>query len=223
MKALLKVTLTLALVFASTFVIVKSTGALSIEDIEFWLESAKSISPVYVASIVIALLFADLFIAVPTLTVTILSGFFLGHAMGAGAAIAGLVLAGLCGYGLSYVYGGNLVLFLIKDKHQRDEARAGFKKHGVVMILFSRALPILPEISACMAGMTHMKFRSFLMAWCMSTIPYALIATYAGSISTVDNPKPAIFTAIGLTSFFWLGWLVIRKKAGIPVTRTNKP
>lgn len=211
MTPLIKIMLTLAAVFASTFLILRSMGLLTVEQIETWLEAAQTISPVYVAGAVVTLLFADLFIAVPTLTIITLSGFFLGHAYGATAAITGLMLAGLCGYGLSYLYGEKLVAFIIKDKGQYDEAKALFERHGVIMILLSRAVPILPEVMACMAGITRMPLPLFILVWAFNTVPYALIATYAGSISTLDNPKPAIFTAIGLTVFFWAGWLMFRK------------
>ena len=78
MKPLLKIMLILALAFASTFIIFKSTGLITVEKIELWLEMAKNADPIWVALIVAGLLFADLFIAVPTLTTMILGGFFLG-------------------------------------------------------------------------------------------------------------------------------------------------
>ena len=56
-------------------------GVLMIEQIESWLEIAKSISPLYVGLIIFVLLCVDLFIAVPTLTLIILAGYFLGFAL----------------------------------------------------------------------------------------------------------------------------------------------
>ncbi len=80
------------------------------------------------------------------------------------------------------------------------------------MILLSRAMPILPEVTACLAGMTKMKFSRFLLAWCLSTIPYVLIVSYAGSVSSLENPKPAIYTAIGISATLWAGWYLFNKK-----------
>ena len=76
MKALIKLILSLAAVFALTFVIIRFTGIISIEKIENWLTIASNANHLWVSLIVIALLFADLFIAVPTLTIMILSGYF---------------------------------------------------------------------------------------------------------------------------------------------------
>ncbi|MBQ4862411.1 VTT domain-containing protein [Pseudoalteromonas sp. MMG013] len=210
MKSLLKVILILALFFASTFIVLKFTGIITVEKIQLWLDAAKSANLAYVMLIVVGLLFADLFIAVPTLTVITIGGYLLGPIYGAIASTVGLFLAGTCGYGVSRYYGHVLFHFLVKDPHKRDEVIALFNSHGPVMLLLSRATPILPEVSACMSGMTKMPFFKFLILWLVNVVPYTIIASYAGSISDWDNPMPAIFTAIGLTLFLWCGWLVFR-------------
>ncbi|KJY81284.1 hypothetical protein TW74_00640 [Vibrio nigripulchritudo] len=56
-----------------------------------------------------------------------------------------------------------------------------------------------------------MKFSRFIVAWSISTIPYCLIAVYSGSISSLDDPKPAIITAVLMTSGLWLGWYMFRR------------
>src|SRR5690606_35107013 len=104
MKHLVKVIAIIGSFFALTFLIVKSTGILSIEQIKMWLLSAKDLSPYLVGSIVTLLLFSDLFIAVPTLTVITLSGYFLGFEYGAFFSFIGLTLAGISGYGLSNIF-----------------------------------------------------------------------------------------------------------------------
>ena len=211
MKSLLKVLLVVASVFASTFIIIKFSGVLTVEQIEGWLIQAQNTSPIYVALIVSLLLFADLFIAVPTLTITILSGFFLGYHFGAIAALTGTMLAGICGYTLSLYYGERILNFLVKDEVKRSEAIDAFNQNGFAMILLSRAVPILPEATACLAGITRMKFSKFLLAWSISTIPYVLIASYAGSISSIENPKPAIITAISISLVLWLSWFLFHR------------
>ncbi len=220
MKALLKIMLTLAAVFATTFLLAKMTGILTYEKIEALLAAAGSVSPWYISLAIVALLFADLFIAVPTLTIIILAGYFLGPILGANVALIGLFSAGIGGYLLSQTYGEKLVILIIKDSNQRRDAYETFRENGFVTILLSRALPILPEVSACMAGLTRMPFAKFLSAWLISTIPYAFIAAYAGSISSLENPKPAILTAIGLSGFFWLCWFFFQRKKGM-TTRRN--
>ena len=82
MKPLLKVILVLTLVFATTFLIIRFSGVLTEDDIKIWLKAATNINPVYVVSVVVLLLVVDILIAVPTLTICLLSGYFLGFQLG---------------------------------------------------------------------------------------------------------------------------------------------
>lgn len=212
MKELIRVFLIIASIFAISFIIIKVTGILTLEDIEEYLQEAKDISPLYVGLLISFLLFADLFIAVPTLSIIILSGYFLGFMLGAVFSIIGVFLAGFTGYILSRYYGENILLFLIKEENKRLELIKTFNKHGFVMILLSRAMPIIPETTACLSGMTLMPFKKFTLAWSLSSIPYVLLASYAGSISSLQNPKPVILTAIFLSLFFWITWYFYHKR-----------
>lgn len=204
MKPLLKIMLVLFSVFALVFILAKNLGILSWDQIEAGLLEAKNLSGLYVASLVIALLFADLFIAVPTLTITIFSGYFLGFLLGSLTALVGVFMAGTAAYFLSQKYGYALLERLMKNKQQRQEAIETFQQHGFMMIIIARAMPILPEVTACLSGLTGMKFRTFLLAWLLGSLPYILIAAYAGSISSIHNPKPAIYTGIALLTSLWL-------------------
>ena len=211
MRALIKLMLVLSIAFASTFLIMNLTGIISLEKIEAWLALAKDIHWFYVAGLVVLLLFLDLFVAMPTLTIIIMSGYFLGPFYGAIMAISGVLLAGVTGYIISYFHGNKFVRFIIKDKAQQVQMREQFNRYGTFMIIFSRAMPILPEVTACMSGIVKMPFVKFISAWLVSSVPYVLIASYAGSISTVDNPKPAIMIAIFLTVAMWLAWFILQR------------
>lgn len=212
MKHLIKVIVIIASFFGLTFILLKMTGILSVEQINIWLLQAKNFSPYYVGSIVVLLLFADLFIAVPTLTVIALSGYFMGFQYGAITSFVGLLLAGVTGYGLSNIFGEKIFGFILKKEISRQEAKNTFRQHSFIMILLSRAMPILPEVTACLAGMTKMKFSKFILAWVISTVPYILIISYAGSISSIENPKPTIYTAIGTSATLWAGWYLFNIK-----------
>lgn len=211
MTSLLKLMLILALGFATTFIIIKLTGLISTTDIQNWLEHCQTISPLYTGAVIIMLLLVDLFIAIPTLTVIILSGYLLGHTLGSIVSIIGLLTAGTIGYWLSYRYDIRIMNIILKDENERKNSKSLFKQHGLIMIILSRAVPILPEVTACMAGLTKMSYWKFLSGWLISVVPYAIIASYAGSISTVENPMPAIITAISLTLCFSLGWIIFKK------------
>lgn len=109
MKTLLKVMFTVAAIFASTFILGRVLGILTEENVRMWLEAASTLSAATVMAVVIGLLFIDLFVAVPTLTIMILGGYFLGFELGFLAAMAGSALAAFVGYAICH-RGANLRL-----------------------------------------------------------------------------------------------------------------
>ena len=206
MRSMLKVLLVISLIFAATFLVMKSMGWLSVEQVAGWLTQASKLSPLTLAVIVITLLFLDLFIAMPTLTIIILSGYFLGYPLAAIVVFVGILLSALIGYVLSFYCGERLLCVLLKDDCKRCEAIAAFNANGAAMIILARAMPILPEATACMAGISKMRFSRFMGYWLIGAVPYTHIATYAGSISSYTNPKPALLIGLVLSFSLWLCW-----------------
>lgn len=212
MKQLITIALILAAAFASTFIIIKTTGVLTIDDIKQWLTMASEINPAYVVLTVVVLLFADLFIAVPTLTICILSGYFLGWITGGLASTSGMMLAGISGYWICRAIGPKLLMKIYKDPKKLAEMQNIFSEHSTSVILMCRAMPILPEVVSCLAGANKMSFFRFMAYYSISTIPYAFIAAYAGSKSSLANPTPAILTAIGISLTLWLSWFFFLRR-----------
>jgi len=213
MSYLLKLGFGLALFFASTFIIIKTMGWITAEDVQGWLEAGKTASPHMVGLIVAGLLFADLFIAVPTLTITLLSGYFLGFELGFAYALSGYWLAGGTGYALSRAFGRRALRVITKDTAKITQMDELFSRHGLVVLSMARAVPILAEVSACLSGATKLPMARFALGWAINSIPYAAIAAYAGSVSSLSDPKPAIFTAVGLTGTLWVAWYIFTKRA----------
>jgi len=213
MKPLIKVMLFLATAFALTFIVGRALGILTVENVKHWLELAAAVDPSWLAATVVLLLFLDLFVAVPTLTITILGGFFLGFPAGAAAAFTGMSLAAFCGFGISRIWGERAVSFLLRNEHDRKDMAQAFLRNGPAMIILSRAAPIVPEVTACMAGATGMAFTRYLGCFSLGTLPYVLIASYAGSISSPESPQPAIYAAFALYAVLWIGWYLFRRNA----------
>lgn len=182
------------------------------ERIKGWLEQAKQASVGYVVLVVIILMFADLFIPVPSLPVMLVTGYMIGPFWATVATITGLLLAGSAGYGLSYRYGDRLVKLILKDQKKREEAIQTYRTHGPTVIILSRAVPMLPEVSACMAGLSGIPFVKFVALWMVGMLPYTIVATYAGHISSVENPQPAIIAVLGLVGTLWIGWFYFSRK-----------
>lgn len=211
MRPLLKVMFILICIFGSTFLLGRVLGILTVENVRFWLSQAAEIDATYVVAGVLLLLFADLFIAVPTLTITLLAGYFLGFPLGGATAFAGMSSAALAGYAISRKWGEKGISFLIRDEAQRDDLSQTFLRSGPAMIILSRAAPMIPEVTACMAGATRMPFWRYCLYFGISTLPYVAIAAYAGSISSLEDPKPAIWASLFLYATLWLGWALFRR------------
>lgn len=203
--------LTLAVIFASTFILGRVLGILTEENVRAWLELASTLSAATVIAVVVGLLFIDLFVAVPTLTIVILGGYFLGFELGLIAAMLGSALAAFGGYAICRNWGESALAKIVRNPDQRGDMHEAFQSHGPGMILLARAAPILPEVTACMAGITRMSLARFALFWSIGTLPYMSIAAYAGSVSTLDDPMPAIYAALGLYAVMWTGWFVYRR------------
>jgi membrane protein DedA with SNARE-associated domain len=100
----------------------------------------------------------------------------------------------------------------VPDAKERQRAARTFHRHGPVIIILARALPMLPEVSSCMAGATRMPFAKFIGLWLVNIVPYCMLAAYAGSVSSVDDPTPAIVAAIGLSASFWVAWAIFNRR-----------
>lgn len=215
MKALIKFVILLGAFFTGTLLLFKLLGILSVDDIKVWLEHAQTFSPWIVGTLIVLLMMVDLFIAIPTLSLTILSGFFLGYELGVFYSSLGMLAAGTLGYVISRFHGEKLLRVVSKDEHQISEMRRLFLTFGPASLMMCRAAPMLPEVTSCLAGVTKMPFWKYILFYSIGTIPYSLIAAYSGSVSTIDDPSPAIFTFIGIfggLTIVWMAFLFINKK-----------
>lgn len=209
MKDLIKTALVIATCFAATFGILVATGLMQREDVVHWLEQARLIDAWIVALIVIALLVADLFVAVPTMTVTLLAGYFLGPVFGALAAATGMITAGVMGYVISNRFGRSVLRRIITDEGRLHEMEQVFSRYGLTVLMICRAMPILPEVSCCLAGITRMRFVKFGFGYLVGTVPYVVVCTWLGAQSSASDPMPAIWGAAVVSIVMWSCWFFL--------------
>jgi uncharacterized membrane protein YdjX (TVP38/TMEM64 family) len=213
MRELLKVSVALALAFASTFFILQGTGLVTEESVRTWLGQAREVHPAWLVAIVIGLLVLDLFVAVPTMTTILLAGFLLGPVLGGGASAIGLMLLGTTGYTLGRRFGRPLLLRLYGDERRLAEIEAAFARNDLLTLFVCQALPILPELGCTMAGVARMHPWRFALGYGVGVVPFAFIVAYAGSISTAADPWPAIYTAISVSVVLLSLWLLRNRRA----------
>jgi uncharacterized membrane protein YdjX (TVP38/TMEM64 family) len=218
MKDLLKIAVVLALAFASTFLVMQSTGLVTEAGVRGWFEAARDIHPGWIVALILVLLLLDLVIAVPTMTTILLAGFLLGPWLGGAASALGLMLLGLTGYGLGRRYGPAILARLLKDESRLKDIERAFAQNDLLTLFVCQALPILPELSCTLAGVTRMSFPRFVFGYAVGVVPFAFIVAYAGSISTLADPSPAIYAAIGLSGGLLIAWTMLKRKSRAGMT-----
>lgn len=192
MKSLIRLYLIIISVFALIFLLVNVTGLLSVADIKSYLHQIQDADKLKVFIVVAVLLASDVFLSVPTILIVTYSGNILGFELGLLASTLGMMLSGIIAYALCRLSGNKMLQVLIKDPKQIDEVNGIFHKLGFGMLIIARALPMLPEATCCLSGMMKFNFVKFLGYYLIGTLPYAIVLTYLGSISDLDNPYPAL-------------------------------
>lgn len=206
MKALIKIMLGMFALFIAIFVIGRVAGWITADDVRAWLDWANGVNPWVLAALIIGLLALDLVLSIPTIVVGALAGFFLGPVFGALATLAGISLGIGIGFGGGRLGGARALEKLVPGELDRKALTHAFKRHGPGMILIARAMPMLPEITAILAGATQMPLRRFALYYLIGTVPYCFVLAYAGSRSDFDNPWPALIGIFGVYIVLWGGW-----------------
>jgi len=212
MKDLLKVALVIALAFASTFVVMRLTGILTEDRVREFLSEAHAIHPGWFVALVVGLMLLDLLIAVPTMSTILLAGYFLGAWLGGAAAVVGLLAMGSTGYALGRRLGRAVLSRLFRNEARLAEIERAFAHNDLLVLFVCQALPILPELSCCLAGIARTPPRRFYFGYAVGVVPFAFIVAWAGSVSTLANPKPAILTAAGVSIGLLAAWTLLKKR-----------
>jgi uncharacterized membrane protein YdjX (TVP38/TMEM64 family) len=212
MKDLLRIGLILGLAFASTFLIVRALGLLPEDGVIAWLESLRDIHTGWLMAGVVALLLLDLLIAVPTMTTILIAGWLLGPVLGGLTAATGLMLMGGIGYTLGRTLGRPILQRLFKDDTRLAGIESAFARNDLLTLAVCQALPILPELSATLAGIARMNPLRFALGYGLGVIPFAFIVAAGGAASTPDDLRPAILTAIATTATLLVLWRLLSRR-----------
>jgi len=211
-KSLIKLYLIIIGFFALIFTLVNLTGLLSVADIKAYLNHIQNADKLKIFFVIVVLLSSDVFLSVPTILIVTYAGNILGFGLGTLAATFGMIMSGTIAYLLCRMTGNRMLKVLIKDEKQIDEVNSLFHKMGFSMLIIARALPMLPEATCCLSGMMRFNFLKFLGYYLLGTLPYAIVLTYLGSISSLDNPYPALMGIGGVYVVLYLIWFFKLRK-----------
>jgi uncharacterized membrane protein YdjX (TVP38/TMEM64 family) len=180
-------------------------GQFSLEGSVRWLENAGP----WAWAAGILLLAADLVLPVPGTVVISALGYLYGTLLGGVIAATGLIVAGLLGYGAGRLCGESFARRWLGER-DFEAGRKLFENGGGWAVALSRALPILPEVISCTAGMVRMPFRCFIIALACGSFPTGLLFAAIGHSGKVA-PAWAFVLSLVVPMFLWFGASKMRR------------
>ena len=150
---------------------------------------------------VLGLLIGDLILPVPATGVMSAAGYLYGTLVGGTLSALGSILSGLLAYGLCRLFGRNAAGRLAGvDDLARNESL--FQRSGPWIIALSRWMPLLPEVTSCLAGLARMPLRTFTLSLMCGSVPMGFTYAAIGS-SGQDNPALAIALSIAIPAVLY--------------------
>ena len=161
------------------------------------------------ALIMIALLAADLFLPIPSSLIMVLSGAAFGVLWGSMFSLVGSIGGEWLGFELVRRYGQRASSKIVGEEELERLGRV-FARHGMSVVVVTRALPVVMETMSVAAGLSTMSRSSFLRASLIGTVPIVVVYAYAGAVSRqTGSLLPAIIMLIAVAAF---GWVLYRAR-----------
>ncbi|MES0488922.1 MAG: VTT domain-containing protein [Leptospirales bacterium] len=184
MKTFISIAVGLFFLFSFSFIIFESMGYTDEKYVSDFLEDILGAKGgVWKLSLsAVLLLTSDLFLPVPSSVVMTLLGHLLGFTLAAVVNVIGGLGSAVLGFYLTRRFGNKVFHKVVGDK---DTARIEkfFESYGIWAILLSRSVPMLTEVISCLAGLSDMSFRRFLLASIAGLLPISIVYAWAGSYS----------------------------------------
>ena len=209
MKRLFLIFLILATMVIVPFLIWGSQveESMSLENTVSWLRSTGN----WAWAAGIGLLILDLFLPILGTVVMSALGLVYGWFIGGLLSALGSIAAGLLAYGLAHKLGRKAVLWLTGENGLAEGERLFHGKTGGWLVAFSRWMPVLPEVVACLAGITKMPFKRFFAALCAGCFPMGFIFAWIGETGN-DQPMIALILSAGLPPLIWGAFRLLYQK-----------
>ena len=177
------------------------------ENFERWLAGDAAVDWIrsrgaWGALAVIGLLVSDLFLPLPATPLMAAAGYVYGPWVGGTISAVGNFLAGTLAYTLCATLGRRAALRIVgPDELQKGERL--FRVNGAWLVALSRSIPILPEVIACLAGLTRMPRRTFFLALACGAIPTGFAYAAIGA-SGREQPALALALSAGVPLLLWV-------------------
>jgi uncharacterized membrane protein YdjX (TVP38/TMEM64 family) len=173
-------------------------GWLSVKGASEWLEGYGKWA--WAAGLV--LLSCDLILPIPGTAVMAALGLVYGPVLGGLISAVGSVLSGILAYGLCRSL-GRRAAERVAGRESLNRGERLFANSGAWLVILSRWLPLMPEVIACMAGLSRMRFRVFMTALVCGSVPLAFVFSAIGAAGE-QRPILSIALSICIPPVLWL-------------------
>ncbi|MEM6279824.1 MAG: VTT domain-containing protein [Verrucomicrobiota bacterium] len=148
------------------------------------------------------LLIVDLFLPILGTVVMSALGLIYGWFLGGILAAAGSIAAGLLAYGLCRKLGRGAARSLAGEEGLAQGEKLFRGEIGGWLVALSRWMPVLPEVVACLAGLSKMPFPRFAAALSAGSIPMGFLFAWIGDAGEA-TPRLALLLSAILPPLIW--------------------
>lgn len=185
------------------------------KDIQTYVNSFGKLAPI-IYIIIFALVPLTLF---PDSIIAIAGGLIFGLVKGYIYTAIGAILGATLSFYISRKLGRNFVKKLTKEK--LDNVEEMINSNGFFIIFMLRLIPLFPfDIISYGAGLTSVKYKDFILATFLGTIPGILVFTNIGAQS-VNMGSGSFYVSIGALVLLFIISMVLKKKF-IKISSNNK-
>ncbi|SDL11520.1 Uncharacterized membrane protein YdjX, TVP38/TMEM64 family, SNARE-associated domain [Catalinimonas alkaloidigena] len=150
----------------------------------------------------IVLLIGDLFLPLPATVIMAALGLLYGPWWGGALAATGSFLSGALAYELCQRIGPNAARRILSEG-DLDRGQRLFSRAGGWIVAFSRWIPVLPEVVACMAGLTCMPAPLFYGALACGSLPLGFTFAAVGHFG-LERPVLTLVLSALVPMLLWL-------------------
>lgn len=149
----------------------------------------------WAAMVGVVMICADLFIPMPSPAIMAGLGLIYGFLPGALIASLASFLSGLLAFTLCRAIGPRAAAWIVSESEIK-RLSGFFERYGIWAIAISRLLPWVPEILACVAGLSGMSIARFAAGNLIGGIAVGFINAYFGSRGEADPETLAFVIAL---------------------------
>jgi uncharacterized membrane protein YdjX (TVP38/TMEM64 family) len=206
----------LLLIITLLFVILKILNLdIDSKDIQTYVNSFGKLAPI-IYIIIFALVPLTLF---PDSIIAIAGGLIFGLVKGYIYTAIGAILGATLSFYISRKLGRNFVKKLTKEK--LDNVEEMINSNGFFIIFMLRLIPLFPfDIISYGSGLTSVKYKDFILATFLGTIPGILVFTNIGAQS-VNMGSGSFYVSIGALVLLFIISMVLKNKF-IKIPSNNK-